>query len=366
MEPSITPDSTGFAPSADEQASAPAPDVVAVSCPRCGSALTLPGGARVVTCPSCQGRSLLSLQPPSPLYYLEPATNASAATAAVRTFLRRPPTAPNLAGKATLLPPHLHFVPYHQVTGRRVGIVRRQVADTVLEQPDPYLVDAAGRVRQRALGDPAGMGSKVRIVHREDTKVMIADVQAFIPAFGGRRWDLVEFDAAEARLGAVLRPADVDLLQRRGTVLSTVVPIEGAEARLVQPGPGARIVAVQRRTILFPFWLVPIRHRGARFEALVAAVPDGDVVWATTPGSRGAPPLEWILATAGGFLAGLGGRGLLAAAGVGLGAGPSGEVSALLLAVGGAAALHVARRVRTLRPPTWHWRGATPVADEKP
>lgn len=364
MEHPPTPHPTGAATPAGEPrpAPAPAPDIVAVSCPRCGGALTLPGGARVVTCPSCGGRSLLALQPPRPVYYLEPAMDASAATAAVRTFLRRPPSAPDLAAKATLLPPHLHFVPYHQVTGRRVGIVHRQIADTVLEQPQ-QLLDARGQARQRGLGDPAGMGSRVRIVNREDTKVMIADVQAFIPAFGGRRWDLADFDAAEARLGAVLRPADLDALQRRGTVLSTTVPMEGAEARLVQPGPGVRIVAVQRRTLLFPFWLVPVRYRGARFEALVSAVVDGSVVWATTPGDRGAPPPLWLLATAAGFLGGVGGRGLLATAGVHFGAGPPAAVSALLLAVGGATAVHVARRARTLRSPTWHWRGASAIAD---
>lgn len=362
--PEPTREMTGAAgPPAEPAAAAPPAGLVAVTCPRCGSALTLGGGERVVACHSCGGRSLLSLQPPRPVYYVEPAMNAAAATASVRAFLRRPPNAPRLLATSTLLPPRLYFVPYHHITGRRVGVAHRQVPQTVLENPSGPLDTLGG---SSGLGSEGLTGSRVRVVEHADTKVMIADVQAFIPAFGGRRWDLVEFDAASARLGAVLNPADVEALQRRATVLSATVPMEGAEKGLVQPGPGSRIVAVQRGTVLFPFWLVPFQHEGARYEVIVAATAGGKVVWATTPGDRSAPTSLRLLALVGGFLLGAGLRGVVAAGGLHLpGASPPRTMSLVFIVAGAGMAAYIAQRLRGFRAPTYRWRGATPIADNR-
>lgn len=344
--------------------------LLALSCPRCGASLTLPGGARVVECHACGGRALLALQPPQPLYSVAPQMDRAAATAAVREFLRQPPSPAGLASDASILAPRLYFVPYHEITGRRIGVMRRQVPEVVRQTTPSWSVGG----QQGALGGPS-LGAtahepvtRTRIVEKADTKVLLADVQTFVPAFGGSRWDLVEFDAAAARLGAVLNPADVEALQRRGTVLSSTVPVEGAESRLVDDGPASRVVGVQRRTVLFPFWLVPFRYRGARYEVLLsAASPRGRVVWAATPGSHTAPTPLRLAAILAGLLLGLGLRGLAAGLGTlhltgSLHRGPA----ALAVIAGAITAGVVATRVRSVRPPSYHWLGDTPLADEEP
>lgn len=292
--------------------------------------------------------------------------DAAAATATVRAFLRRPPNAPGLVSASTLLPPRLYFVPYHHITGRRVGVAHRQVPKTVLEEsPGPLdRLGSGGGLGAQHFGE-GGAGPRVHVVEQADTKVMITDVQAFIPAFGGRRWDLVEFDAAAARLAAVLNPADVEALQRRATVLSVTLPMEGAESRLVQPGPSSRIVAVQRGTILFPFWLVPFQHDGARYEVIVAGTAGGKVVWATTPGDHSAPTALRLLALAGGFLLGVGLRGVAAAGGLHLPGTPPRTMSLVFILAGAAMAAYVAQRLRGFRAPTYRWRGATAIADNR-
>ncbi|MGH7476005.1 MAG: hypothetical protein ACRELD_06930 [Longimicrobiales bacterium] len=291
---------------------------------------------------------MLPLEPPCPLYFIEPALGAAEASAATRELLGRAPHAADVRNRAALREPRLCFAPYHHVSGRRLAIAR-----TLVPALPPTSTAASRRVLSVTTGTADLAEPPKTLPERADTRVIIADIDLLKPAFTPHRWNLTGFDAAAARLGAILHPFDAARLQRLGTVLSPTVAPEQVAGAAGAAAPGSRIVALQRRTIYFPFWRIGIGFDGGEYEALIDAAGRTGVVWAYTPQGRAAG-LEWraAAATAGAIL-GWGTRGaLLGSTGT--------QVNTILAAAAAGTALLIAAVLRR-RPPHWiEWHGEAP------
>ena len=308
-------------------------DVVAFHCPRCGRAVRLREGARVVRCPSCGGRSLVLTRPPDPRSFVEPELDRRGAAEAARAFLRRAPNRRGLERAATILAPRLYFLPFHNATGRRVAVFRSQVPE--LRRIQPALANRIAHARPPARsGEPT---ATVEIIERDDTRVQLADLNVWAPAFRSPRWDTTAFDPAAARLRAALHPLDLPRLQARGTVVSVGVPIEETEARALRDDGRTRAVGVRRQTVFFPFWSVPYTVDGARYDVLVAAAGEpGQIVCGHAPADPAAEHLTRLEAATAGLAIGAGARaafltivGTVSSAQVGAGLFSSGAIATM-------------------------------------
>jgi hypothetical protein len=211
-------------------------------------------------------------------------TTAGAATAA-RRFL----DARRLDGE--LGRPDLTLVPFHEIAGRRTGVFERKVPERK-------------RVVDRAVWGPDDtptVHARWVHTHRADTKVLLADVE-HLAAAARTPWDLTGFDVRAARNAAVLRPFDLLDAQRRATVFAAeIAPTDLADRRFAG-GDDARIVALSRRTLYFPFWWVPVELEGGSYEVIIEGVQGGVVAWRLPepyPGGR----WRWLAASAPGALA---------------------------------------------------------------
>lgn len=248
----------------------------ALVCPQCGAAGLVREGTRITRCERC-GVPLCLTGVTVPRYEVESRLDAAAAVAAARTWL----DAQRIDG--VIGRPELILVPFHEVAGRRTGIFERKV-------PKRRLVEQV-----RGLDDPEGIP---RVEHRwvqeykEDTKVLLSDVQFLTPA-AQPPWDLRDFDAAAARRTATLRRFELADAQRRATVLAEETSAEDLGLRRFAAGPTAEFVSVSRRTLFFPFWALPVASDGGSYEVVIDGL-SGGMVAARLPRPFTRPGAAWV------------------------------------------------------------------------
>ncbi len=252
-----------------------------LTCPQCGAPGLVREGTRITDCDRC-GAALCLTATATPRYEAMARLNAPQAASRARGWLER------RGGKVILGRPELILIPFHEIVGRRVGVFERKVPERK-------------RVHRRIYNpqyQTEDVESKWVYVEREDTKVMVSDVQYLTPA-ATTRWDLQRFDAADARHAAELRNFDLAEAQRRATVYAEEsTPTAIAEERfadrsLVQSG-SAELVAGSRRTIFFPFWSIPVQTRSGGYEVVVDGLGGSIVAW-RLPETFRASGLTWAL-----------------------------------------------------------------------
>jgi hypothetical protein len=164
--------------------------------------------------------------------------------------------------------PELVLIPFHEVSGRRIGVFERRVPERV-------------RVHRRVY-DPQSGGTKVEsdwsYEEREDTKVMVSDVQQLTPA-ARTPWDLKMFDSRAARNLARLSVFDLVEAQRRSTVYAAEQSAAAAGERRFGEKEGTELVAASRRTIYFPFWSIPVGTGEGSYEIILEAITGKIIAW---------------------------------------------------------------------------------------
>jgi len=248
----------------------------ALTCPQCGAPGLVREGTRITDCERCGARLMLT-ETFSPKYEAESNLGAAQAVMAARTWLTKRGR-PGMLGR-----PELVLIPYHEVSGRRIGVfdrklpVRREVHRTV------YSPQSGG----------TEVETKVVYDEKEDTKVMVADVQHLTPA-ARAPWELSMFDAPSARQMARLSTFDLVETQRRATVYAEEQSTSAmAEQRFADKG-AAEMVAVSRRTLFFPFWSIPLQTEEGSYEVVVEAISGNVIAW-RLPELFQASSLNWAL-----------------------------------------------------------------------
>jgi hypothetical protein len=212
-----------------------------------------------------------------PKYEAEANLNAAQAAARARSWLDK-------RGQAGMLGrPELVLVPYHEIAGRRVGVFERKV---------PVRREIHRSVYNPHTGGP-DVETKVVFDQKEDTKVMVSDVQHITPA-ARTPWDLGMFEASAARRTCQLRSFDLVEAQRRATVYAEEqTPAARADQRYSERGD-SEMVAASRRTLFFPFWSLSVQLETGSYEMVIDGINGNVVAW-RLPEVYRASSLNWAL-----------------------------------------------------------------------
>lgn len=264
-----------------------------LTCPQCGAPGVVREGTRITDCERCGARLCIS-HLASPKYEAIANLGPAQAITAARAWMQ--------SHDQTGIPqrPELVLVPYHEIAGRRVGIFERKVPDR----------ERVHRTIYSAHTGESDVESKWVYTQREDTKIMVSDVQHLAVA-AKTPWHLGGFDAAEARRRSTLRDFDLVEAQRRATVYTEERTTDEAAALRFADRGAAEMVATSRRTILFPFWAIPVRTPEGEYEIVVDGI-GGNVIAGRMPQSFPMPSLSWAgLAVVGALLLGQAFRAIL-------------------------------------------------------
>jgi ribosomal protein L37AE/L43A len=248
----------------------------ALTCPQCGAPGVVREGTRITACERC-GAQLCLTQTASPKYEAVANLSAAEAATAARAWLDKRGL-PGMFGR-----PELVLIPFHEVSGRRVGVFERKMP--------------ARREVHRRVYSPQSGGTEVqtKVVYDEveDTKVMVADVEHLTPA-AKTPWGLTIFDAPAARRLARLQAFDLVEAQRRATVYAEEQTASAmAEQRYSGKG-SAEMVAVSRRTLFFPFWSITVQLSSGTYEVVVDGISGHVVAW-RLPEIYKSSSLNWAL-----------------------------------------------------------------------
>lgn len=255
-----------------------------LTCPQCGAPGVVREGTRITECERC-GALLCLTETDTPRYEAEANVSAGQAITAARTWMEEQKQT-GLFGR-----PELVLVPFHEVSGRRVGLFERKIP--------------VRKGVRRAMYSSHGGAQDVEVEYvyedKEDTKVMVSDVQSIAPA-ARTPWDLRMFNADAARKEARLHGFDLVEAQRRATVyVEERAPELKADHRFGLRG-SSEMVAASRRTIFFPFWSIPVQTETGSYEIVVDGI-DGTIVAWRLPRIYKASTLNWAVLAVPGALA---------------------------------------------------------------
>ncbi len=254
-----------------------------IKCPQCGAPEVVREGTRITPCERC-GATLCLTEVHSPRYEVTSNLSAAQAASTGRAWMER-------QGKVGIFGrPELVFMPFHEICGRRVGVFERRVPERHRVYKERY--------------DPAS-GSTVseptyEYTQKEDTKVMVADVEHMTPA-ACAPWDLAMFDARAARRLAPLRAFDLVEAQRRATVFAEdQSPDATAHERFAKKN--TEMVATSGRTLFFPFWSIPVQTEAGSYEIVIDGISGNIIAW-RMPETFRIPGLAWAVLAVPGALA---------------------------------------------------------------
>jgi len=254
-----------------------------IKCPQCGAPEVVRRGTRITPCERCGARLCLT-EVHTPRYEVTSNLSAAQAAAMARAWMER-------QGKAGIIGrPELVFMPFHEICGRRVGVFERRVPERHRVYKERYDPSAGGTVVEPTY----------EYTQKEDTKVMVADVEHMTPA-ARAPWDLAMFDARAARRIAALRSFDLVEAQRRATVYAEErSPDATAQERFAKKD--TEIVAASGRTLFFPFWSIPVQAEAGSYEIVVDGVSGNVIAW-RMPETFRIPGLAWAALAVPGALA---------------------------------------------------------------
>ena len=231
-----------------------------LKCPQCGAPGVVRRGTRITNCERCGVRLCLT-EVATSKYEVSGTLSPGGALNAARSWME------GRSVKGNFGRPELVLIPFHEVSSIRVGVYERTVPERL----------RAKRV-QYSSGDGGAEPVDWVYAEKEDTKVMIADVQHLQPA-AQVPWDLSEFDAREARRSASLQPFDLVEAQRRATVYAEEETALGAAERRFSQGSEMEVVPLGRRTLFFPFWSIPVETTSGSFQIVLDGVNGAVVAW---------------------------------------------------------------------------------------
>jgi len=254
-----------------------------IKCPQCGAPEVVRQGTRITPCERC-GAVLCLTEVQSPRYEVMGNMSAAQAVTTARSWMES-------KGKVGLFGrPELVFMPFHEIAGRRVGVFERKVPERHRVYKERYKPGTGETVVE----------PEYTFTYKEDTKVMVSDVEHMTPA-ARAPWDLAVFDAREARRVAVLRRFDLVEAQRRATVFAEEqTPDATAQERFA--GKDTEMIASSRRTLFFPFWSIPVETEAGAYEIVIDGVCGNVVAW-RLPESFSVPALAWAILAVPGALA---------------------------------------------------------------
>ena len=174
--------------------------VLHVNCAKCGGTLGLADIDRVVKCRYCSINSLVDFGEMTPEYYVKPKIKETEARRKLTALLRDREMPKALLKEARYHSARLYFMPYHELSGRRLGTMK--VTEFKRVGPPRMVEDvhmtASGVVVNMKREDTYSTPKEKTV----DTRVVMSDVTRLEPAVRLAEWGLEEADIGAIRSDA--------------------------------------------------------------------------------------------------------------------------------------------------------------------
>jgi hypothetical protein len=296
-----------------------------ISCPKCGGTLGAAAVERVVGCRYCGTRSLVDAPEPTAEYFIRPAIKEVSARRIVQALLKDRDLAPGLLKNTQFHSARLCFVPFYEMTGRRLGTMK--VTEFKEQRGSSSFMDQA--LKRDSLGlafapfEAQAMMKDLRLPPKKtvDTRIILSDITRTEPAVALATWALEEAEFGEVRShpAGVLLPMDRKKLERAGRVYdATLAPAQLLAQLTAKPGTAwledqTEIAEVRLKRIYYPVWRVRYRYQGRLYGVTIDGVT-GKVMGARAP-QDDRSRVRWLIGTTApvAFCAGLILRGVIGA-----------------------------------------------------
>jgi LSD1 subclass zinc finger protein len=223
-----------------------------VNCPSCGGTLGAPSGSRIVRCRYCGQASLVEAEGYLPQYFITPAVNQQGARSATGRILTEPQAPDNLIREARFLSANLYFVPFYEISGRRVGtFTMRKGYDSRQSGKDKY-----------------------------DTRVIMNDLTRTVPAARIPEWGMEDVDLESMRSGpqGQLHAFERKRIESFGRVFDPKVS-EEAVLKETMMMAGTRdirdethLAELSSKLIYYPLWRARYTYKGRGYGVTLDGV----------------------------------------------------------------------------------------------
>ncbi len=261
--------------------------IVHVNCPRCGGTLGMAGVDRVVKCRYCGSWSLVDAPGVVPEYFVMPSLKESDARRVIQRLLMDDDMPDGMLKTAAFHSARLYFIPYHELSGKRLGTMTTTQYKETSRRPSLDLRTGAYGMEGVSLREQRAMTPKEK---QKDTRVVMADVTRLEPAVRLSQWALDQAEISSLRSGpaGVLQPMNRRTMERLGKVYDATVSPE----QMISSMDSGRLAAslddrteiaeVRIKRIFYPVWRVRYRYQGRLYGASVDGVT-GKVMTARAP-----------------------------------------------------------------------------------
>jgi len=278
--------------------------IIHIACPQCAGTLSMTGADRVVKCRYCGTWSLVSAPDHVPEYYLPPKLDENAARRALQALLTDPEMPDGLLQSSKFHSASLFYIPYHELSGRRLGTMTLKQRDERIPKP---------RTRESIYGsvaygmsltppDPPLTSRASSGKATVDTRVIMGDIAKIEPAVSLPEWGLEEAEIARLRSdpAGVLKPLNRKAMQAQGRIYEPTIPPERMEKELKVQAQAiledtTEVAETKIKLIFYPIWRVRYQFQGRLYGATVDGVT-GKIMTARAPQDDQSRVL-WLIAT---------------------------------------------------------------------
>ncbi|HUT54270.1 MAG TPA: hypothetical protein VM658_12855 [bacterium] len=250
-----------------------------INCPKCGGTLGLSAVDRVVKCRYCGVLSLVGGNDEAPEYYVRPKVKEVDARRKVQGFLRDPEMPAGMIKEARLHSARLYFIPYYELTGRRLGTM--QVTEFKAAGP-PRRVTQVSESDYGQFNYYYVKNIPSNIVQEKtvDTRVVMSDVVRLEPAVKLDQWGIEESDIGAIRSdpAGLLQPMDRRDMERHGKIYDPGMKPEQmlnyVNTKVETSGlkDDTEIAEVRVKRVYYPVWRVRYRYQGRLYGVSVDGV----------------------------------------------------------------------------------------------
>lgn len=274
-----------------------------INCPSCGGTLGAPTGSRIVDCNYCGQASLVDVRDYQPSYFIAPRVREKDIRRATGRMLTDPSAPERLVREARYLSGSLYFVPFYEISGRRVGTFTTSTRKD--RRVDKFSQIGTNLYVQSIFTDLRATDEYYKTSPKVDTRVIMNDLQRTVPAIDIPGWglDQVEIETVRSKSDGVLKPFQRDRMESFGRIFNPRVSEERVIeqtlrlAATLEAKDNTRPAELRNKLIYYPLWRVRYTYKGRAYGATLDGVT-GRILAARLPLSEQGR-IVWMLITSG-------------------------------------------------------------------
>lgn len=259
-----------------------------INCPTCGGTLGVGGMERLVKCRYCENWSLVDGPDIVPEYYIKPVLEENDARRVLQKFLTQSAFPDGLLKSSRFHSARLFFVPYYELSARRLGtMVHKQVKSSAPGNKPSYVGSVGSSTAMTRSFRSYDYGEKKQAA---DTRVVMGDVHRVEPATRLSEWALEESNLASIRTNqeGVLEPMSRRTLEKTGRIYDATRDVDSILNAMTSAHLSSQLedhtemAETRVKKIFYPVWRVKYKHQGRLYGATIDGVT-GKIMSARAP-----------------------------------------------------------------------------------